>query len=378
MTSETRVLVVSGNTFDASSFDGSTGRIWAETARRVTTVSVLGRSKGQRFEILRRGSVTLYLVPRGPARMATSLLTTWALPWALARARPTVLVAQSPVYGGVPAVLSGRLVGIPVLVEIHGEHYLRPGSGPGRAHHWFYRPVAGFVLPRAAAVRSLSPQMTEELSHLYGLGADDIIEVPNRVDLALFHPPRLDHGDGPCRRLIMVGSLTEGKNQRGLVRDLVERGRPVELVLAGDGPDREHLERTARGTCVDLTLLGHVSHTQLVDELRRCDAYVHYSLREAFPRAVLEAMAMGLPVVVTATGFVDSAVRDGATGLVMGALGPRHLEAALARLDDPTFRTALGAAAREHVERHHEWHGVFDRYGALLAGLSARRGRTTA
>lgn len=374
MTSEIRVLVVSGNTFDESSFDGSTGRIWAETSRRATTVAVLGRSKGQRFQVLRRGSVTLFLVPRGPARMLTSLLTTWALPWALLRARPTVLVAQSPVYGGVPAVLLGRLVGVPVLVEIHGEHYLRPGSGPGRAHRFFFRPVAQFVLPRATAVRSLSPGMSDELTRVFGLEGEKIVEVPNRVDLDLF-APRHRQQEGRCRRIMMVGSLTTGKNQRGLLRDLVECGRPAHLVLAGDGPDRELLEDEARNSCVDLTLLGQVTHAELVDELGRSDAYVHYSLREAFPRAVLEAMAMGLPVVVTKTGFVDSAVRDGLTGLVLDDRGPQHLDSALSRLDDPSYRAALGAAARDHVEQHHEWGAVFDRYGALLAELSVSRGR---
>ncbi len=130
----------------------------------------------------------------------------------------------------------------------------------------------------------------------------------------------------------------------------------VELVVMGDGPERGRLE--ARAT--ELGLRDAVIFTGRVadvpERLRDLDVFLITSLYEGgVSMSVLEAMAAGLPVVVTAAGGVEEAVVDGETGFVVardrerGALAAALAERAATLLDDPALRARMGAAGALRV-----------------------------
>lgn len=374
------LLLVSGNTFDAQPWDSSTAGLWLALAERFDEVHVFARSRSQRFVTSRRDNVQLHLIPRGPARMMTFLVTSWLLPLVLRGVRPTAVQAQSALHGGLVVAAYCRLRRIPFMVDIHGEHYLRAGQVGARWNRWVVKPLSALTYRRATRIRALSMEMAKEVGSVYGpeIGAK-VVVLGNRVDLERFSPPKVSYALNKPPRLICVGALNDNKNQVGLVRDLGSSELACRLVLVGDGPARDAIREAAEESGVEVVLTGRMQHDQLVDLLRDADIYVHYSRSEAVSRAVLEAMAMGLPVVAAPGGFLDGIVNDGRNGIRLRTRCDDELAAALrSLLGSEDLRRALGGTARETIEHAHEWVQAFDRHAAELKRMQLSQRRTAA
>ena len=133
----------------------------------------------------------------------------------------------------------------------------------------------------------------------------------------------------------------------------------LEVVIVGDGPERERLEAVA----TRLGLAGAVNFAGRLDKatatLRGLDVYLVTSVFEGgVSMAALEAMENGVPVVTTDAGGVAEAVLDGVTGYVVtrdlerGALAAALAERTAALLDDPALRARMGAAGALRVREH--------------------------
>jgi glycosyltransferase involved in cell wall biosynthesis len=196
--------------------------------------------------------------------------------------------------------------------------------------------------PRAPAVRA-------EL----GLGADDTV-IGTLV--------RLAPGKG-LETLLRAFALVRATSGRGRCR----------LLIVGDGPLRVDLERLAveLGVGRDVVFAGHQELP--LPYLLAMDVFCLPVPAGSMSIALLEAMAAGLPPVIT-FGGPEEAVIDGRTGLVAPPSDPAALAAALGRLvDDAALREKLGHAARCHVEVNYSTARVAD--DLLDAFASARQGR---
>ena len=131
----------------------------------------------------------------------------------------------------------------------------------------------------------------------------------------------------------------------------------VSLVVAGDGPDRGTLERRARELGVDgrARFLGSVPRDGVLRLFRAADASVLSSSWENLPHTVLEALAVGSPVIATSVGGVPEVVRDGENGLLVPARDPQALADAIRRFfADEQLRARLTAAAPGSVAGYTE------------------------
>ena len=154
--------------------------------------------------------------------------------------------------------------------------------------------------------------------------------------------------------LVAAGRFDEQKNFGDLITaasELVRTGREFRLVIAGEGPRREALERRIS----DEDLAGHVVLPGVVDDLPRllgaADLLLVSSRWEGLPLVVLEAMAAGLPVVGYDIAGVRELVADGSTGWLVPPANPEGLAAAVqSALATPDDLTARSAAARLMVE----------------------------
>ena len=150
---------------------------------------------------------------------------------------------------------------------------------------------------------------------------------------------------------VFVGRLTE---QKALPVALAALGEVPEahLVLVGDGPERESLERRVLdlGLADRVRFLGSVPREEVLGYLAGARAAVLSSAWENLPHAAVEALSVGTPVISTAVGGVPEVVRDGENGLLVPAGDVPALAAALRRmLDDDALRDRLAAAARPSV-----------------------------
>ena len=153
---------------------------------------------------------------------------------------------------------------------------------------------------------------------------------------------------------LFVGRLVEEKGvltALEAVEALRRDGRPALLVVSGDGPLRARLDRLTReGAAAHLT--GHLDELELADAYGAADAFVLPSRFEPWGLVVNEAMAAGLPVVVSdAVGAREDLVLDGVTGASFPAGDAEALAARLRSfLDDPTLARRLGAEGRRRIE----------------------------
>ena len=153
--------------------------------------------------------------------------------------------------------------------------------------------------------------------------------------------------------LAAIGNLHPYKGYEFLLRavpQLRDEIPNVRVVIAGTGPAEGDLKKliSSLGIEANVRLLGFCDDVSLV--LDSADIYVQPSLVEAFPIAILEASASGLPVVATSVGGVPEAILDSETGLLVPPADPNALCIALSKLArDREARVSMGASGKIRV-----------------------------
>jgi glycosyltransferase involved in cell wall biosynthesis len=164
-----------------------------------------------------------------------------------------------------------------------------------------------------------------------------------------------------------AGRLTA---QKALDRALEALSQTVDvrLVVAGDGPDREPLERRARELGLDdrVRFIGAQPRERIVELFRAVDATVLTSSWENFPHTVVEALAVGTPVLAMDAGGIGEVVIDGVNGLLVPAGDTEAFTDALRRyFDDAALRQRLRSTAAHSVRQYDRQH-VFGELEATL------------
>ncbi len=165
--------------------------------------------------------------------------------------------------------------------------------------------------------------------------------------------------------VVSVGWLNTRKGYPDLVTAFRDAHLPAaRLRLHGGSNDRFHHDLVARlrGDADVAVVRGPV-----VDTLAEADVFVLPSVSEGFGLAALEAMACGLPVVVTDHCGVAQNIVDGENGFIVPARDPAALGEVLGRLTDPEVRAAVGRAARATAESL-SWESYEERVGTICAG----------
>ncbi len=173
--------------------------------------------------------------------------------------------------------------------------------------------------------------------------------------------------------LVFAGRLGPQKAVGVLLEALVNADG-VMLAIAGDGPERGALERHVGELGLDgrVRFLGAVPRETVLRLFRAADASVLPSAWENFPHTVVEALAVGCPVIATAVGGVPEVVRDGENGLLVAPNDAAGLAAAIRRFfADAELRERLRTAAPGSVAGYSE-QAVFETIEAELAKAASR------
>jgi len=266
----------------------------------------------------------------------------------------------------------GRLAGVPVVVST--THV----AEPRRWHLLLERWTVSLVDRVVAVSEAVRRYMVEQAR----IPAEKILVIRNGVDPSRFRVRRGEfrQREGiPADRLLVttVGRLHEQKGLGGLLEAarLVVSERPeVRFLVVGEGPQRRELLRLRDrfGLEEHVRFLGFRPDVPQI--LADSDVFVLPSLWEGLAIALLEAMAAGLPVVVTDVEGVREVVTDGETGLVVPPADDGALVAALGRLlSDPGLRKRLALAGHEQVARHFGWEKVVSDTMALYDTLLSER-----
>jgi glycosyltransferase involved in cell wall biosynthesis len=211
--------------------------------------------------------------------------------------------------------------------------------------------------------------------------SDKVVLIHHGVDLTRFALQPLPGTAGRQLHLLCVAAFHEYKGHRYLLdacRLLVDQGVDVSLELIGDGPLRAELEAyVAELRLADRVVFrGRQSSDSVREATRRSDAAVLAGIQtpdglmDGIPNVLVEAMAIGRPVVASALPGIRELVIDGETGLLAEPRDPVSLARALTRLlDEPDLAERLVAAGRAKVEAEHDAKVCLDEVYRRLSSL---------
>lgn len=281
-------------------------------------------------------------------------------------------------FAGVPAG------GIAYLLSVtHGVPYVVSLQGPDvPGFEERYKVVYALLKPVIKQIwRSASGLMAQSEQHKQlALQTDpraDISVIGNGVDGSVFQN---GNGDRPERNgrvdILTVGRLIERKGHRYLLEAaarLRERGyESFQLTFTGTGDAEDELKALCRELDLDeyVRFLGYVSREEVVASYKHADLFALPSFNEGMSIALLEAVAAGLPVVVTDTGGTAEVVRG--NGLVVPWAAADSLAEALANLiDSARMRKEMGRRSLE-LAREFSWEKVAGQYLAVCEQALSR------
>jgi glycosyltransferase involved in cell wall biosynthesis len=266
---------------------------------------------------------------------------------------------------GFVAAYAGKYLKIPSVVSIRGNDIERAAFDPERFSHVMY------TLQNASAVTTNANILAGKAKAFY---KREIVLIPNGIDTELFRPMErnealaealflesnsllFDSAQRAARLQSVIGFVGELREKKGLQTLLrayaqINKSQPTTLLIVGEvrqGEDKklfDELKELIPNS--DIIVTGYVSHKDLPAYYSLIDVFVHPSLRDGLPNAVLEAMACGKTVIATPVGGILDVIEDGINGILVKVNDVDELaQKIVGALSQPEKREAIGRSARE-------------------------------
>ena len=278
---------------------------------------------------------------------------------------PDLVVTHSSIDSWLTALATRFWGAAPPVVRL--RHISAP-VGRGAATRWLYGRAAAHVVTTGERLR-------DQLIHDLDLPGSHVTSVPTGIDLAHYAP----RDKAAARRALglpdtgfftgIIATLRSWKGHRYLLDAWAALPAGADrLLVVGDGPGRDNLRRQAADLGIALRVVMPGNQEDVAPWLAALDVFALPSYaNEGVPQAIMQAMAMGLPVVSTPVGSIAEIVADGETGLLVPPRDTEALRAALARLaQDPALCRRLGEAAGARARARFADHLMLDRMEAIF------------
>ena len=311
------------------------------------------------------------------------------------KVKPDVLHAHSPVLNAIPALNTGRRLGIPVVYEVRAfweDAAVDHGTTTeGSLRYRLTRRLETHALKRAMHVTTICEGLRNDIV-ARGIAADRVTVIPNAVDIDAFDASGTPDaalkeklGLAGCTVLGFIGSFYAYEGLDLLLDALpqiVAAVPQVRVLLVGGGPQDAALKAQVQrlGLADKVVFTGRVPHQEvqryydLIDVL----CYPRHSMRLTelvTPLKPLEAMAQGRLLVASDVGGHRELIRHGDNGMLFRAGSAESLaQTALALLQDTGSWAALRSAGRRYVETERNWRASVSRYAAVYQAAAARGG----
>lgn len=270
----------------------------------------------------------------------------------------TSIHAATPGTMGMLSLIAAKILHVPFVGTYHTEitDYVRYLTGSeamaslaSKFIRWFYERMNIIFAPSEASRDNLAA---------HGVASEKVHFIPWGVDTHLFNVDKRDesvwnrHDGAGKAKLLYAGRISKEKDLDILATafiELCEQRDDLLLALAGGGPYREELEDSLRQYPV--VFLGYLDHQQLAAYYASSDLFIFPSTTDTFGNVVIEALAAGLPVIVSDKGGPKENVIHGETGLIIPGRDVKALKDAVTRLlDDKALYLPMRAAARPSVQ----------------------------
>lgn len=197
--------------------------------------------------------------------------------------------------------------------------------------------------------------------------------VPNFIDIRVILENAVDESwfgvkasdERKNIKIVFCGRLVWWKKVDLIIMAISKMQMPIQFIIIGDGPEARKLEKLASDLAVDVVFLGWRDKSFIQSVYAEATAFISPSIREAGGTSVQEAMAAGLPVIVTAWGGHLTRTPPNA-GILIDPSSDETIIAGIQSglrriIDDPGFASCLGSAARDHARKNFRWEDIVDR-----------------
>lgn len=289
-----------------------------------------------------------------------------------------IIHAHWLIPSGLVAAWVGRIRKIPFVVSIHGSDIFVAEKNK------LFRHFAKYVLRSASGVSACSEELAQRAKTLGAIA--QVTLITGGADPEKFKPIRnkvklIKQFGWPKNKIIIcsVGRMVSKKGFEGLLSafaKVAQSNSNIHLVIGGDGPTKNKLRDQAEqlGVREMISLPGRVNWEQLADFLKAADIFVLPSIRDlhgnvdGLPVILLEAMACGLPCIVSNIGGVKLVIRDDENGLIVQPNSINELTKAISKLMvNKPKRKSLGTAARRTILEKNNWQQVAIEFENLLS-----------
>jgi glycosyltransferase involved in cell wall biosynthesis len=328
-------------------------------------VATLGE-RGRHFDEIRGDVPTLHLAVSSRVDIRGMVRTL-----RLARTDPDVVFSQG---------MNAQFLGSLVARRARSPHVTVEHGGAGFERGWHRRMLTRVVAHSVERIVCVSETQVSDLTVL-GYARSAISVIPNGIpDLRpdgsrAEERQRLGFEDSDVVVLLVAVLRPEKRPDVFVegVRQAHARNAAVRGLVVGGGPLYEATRASAARTGGVVRLLGE--RTDIATLMSCADVVCLTSDVEAMPLTMLEAMAVGRPIVANAVGGLTEIVRTGETGLLVPRDDPpAFADAVLELAADPKRRLAMGVSGRARFEREYTFERMVDRYAELLTDVASRAG----
>jgi len=351
---------------------GGTERQMVELVRRLdpsrwTVHIACFRRRGSWFPRAAEAARSVAEFPVSSLKRPSMLRQMWSFAeWC--RAKRIALVHTADIYANIFGLPAAALASVPARIGNRRGQIQPPDTPPAQIA--MQRAAYGFAHKVVANSRAAANRLIFER-----VPSRKIAVVPNGLDCDRV-PPRPPRAT--LRKVVVVANLRPEKGHDVLIDaavDVLRRFPDARFEIVGGGPDLAPLlaRAEARRVLHAFTFLGQ--RDDVAARLAAADIFVLPSRSEAFPNAVLEAMAAGLPIVASRVGGLCELIEEGTTGLLVPPGDPQPLADRMCRLiADPPHAARMGSAARTAVHARYSFERMVESFESIYLTELTRRG----
>ena len=364
---------------------------YAALAQHLQCIYLIVQSPDSSFRISRYKNIVAISVPHLKNHLLNHL-------WFMLRATVVALrlhskvkislfAASEPTCAGVIGAILKLITGKKFLLHLQGDLFNLPRSQFSWSRVMLSRIVTRIVCKFADKVRCVSQSLITEAKRA-GIPQHKLALVPSRCDVQRFNPQAWQNARDEVRRqlgvdnkkvVMFIGTLSVHKGLSYLLKAMPKifpLYPETAVVLVGSGPLMDELKSLALelGIADKTIFCGRIPYEQIPAYLSAADIFAFPSIDEGLPRAVMEAMAMKLPVVATKVGGIPELVQNRETGFLVDSCNPQQIAEALnLLLQNPLLASEMGSRARKKIVSNYSFEEGIRKYLKLIYETSELR-----
>jgi hypothetical protein len=302
--------------------------------------------------------LSLIFIPLGLIRFTTKIK------------KADLIHAHQALAPAILAYLISKLYRIPFIVTCHGSDIRNQKN----KLVWL---IQSFILRRANYVTVVSEELKKILVHNYSVDPSRISIIRNGYDEKEINQLRRETKVENSKKIVFVGSLRPIKDPYTLLLGFFKiktKYPDVKLHIIGDGPLREELKKVCMENDLYSSVIfeGRKTHRETLRSIAESTIFIMTSIGEGLPTVLIEAMALGKPVIATAVGGIPEVVKHEINGLLIPPRCPECVAQALDKLlSNPDLRKKYRKAAEESV-KDLSWRKISEQYAEIYIKLFSK------